>query len=97
VLDNAVIAELLIREAETAEGHRERAFRRAAHEAFMWPEEAAAVAAAAPAKIPAERIVNFMAVSDLKAWVESVRTSSTRIRGAARSSRHARPKPLVKP
>ena len=39
VLDNATIAKLLIREAETATGHRERAFQRAAHAAFMWPEE----------------------------------------------------------
>jgi histidinol phosphatase-like PHP family hydrolase len=45
VLDNAAIAELLIREAEGAEGHREKAFRRAAHEAFMWPDEAAAMVA----------------------------------------------------
>jgi hypothetical protein len=46
VLDNAAIAELLIREAETAEGHREQAFRRAAHAAFMWPVEAEDIAAA---------------------------------------------------
>jgi histidinol phosphatase-like PHP family hydrolase len=44
VLDNAAIAELLIREAESASGHREQAFRRAAHAAFMWPEEAAEIA-----------------------------------------------------
>lgn len=46
MLDNAAIAELLIREAETAEGHREQAFRRAAHAAFMWSEEATEIAAA---------------------------------------------------
>lgn len=46
VPDNAAIAELLIREAETATGHRELSFKRAAHEAFMWPEEAADIAAA---------------------------------------------------
>ena len=39
MLDNAAIAELLIREAETATGHRERALQRAAHAAFRWPEE----------------------------------------------------------
>jgi hypothetical protein len=44
--DNAAIAELLIREAETASGHRKLAFRRAAREAFMWPEEAAHIASA---------------------------------------------------
>ena len=41
MLDNAAIAELLILEAEKADGHRELAFRRAASEAFMWPQEAA--------------------------------------------------------
>jgi DNA polymerase (family 10) len=40
VLSNAAIAELLMREAEAATGHREYAFRRAAHSAFMWPVEA---------------------------------------------------------
>jgi hypothetical protein len=39
-MDNAAIAELLLHEASTAEGHRERAFRRAAGAAFMWPVEA---------------------------------------------------------
>ena len=39
-MDNSSIAELLVREAESAEGHREQAFRRAAHAAFMWPVEA---------------------------------------------------------
>lgn len=45
-MDNSSIAELLVREAETAEGHRERAFRRAAHAAFMWPLEASELLAA---------------------------------------------------
>ena len=44
LLDNAMIAELLVREAESATGHLEQAFRRAAREAFMWPEEAAEIA-----------------------------------------------------
>ena len=39
-MDNANIAELLILEAEGAEGHLEKAFRRAAHAAFIWPLEA---------------------------------------------------------
>jgi histidinol phosphatase-like PHP family hydrolase len=46
VLDNAAIAELFMREAELAEGHRKLAFRRAANEAFMWPQEAVEIAAA---------------------------------------------------
>lgn len=36
-MDNSSIAELFIREAESAEGHREQAFRRAAH--ANWYEE----------------------------------------------------------
>jgi histidinol phosphatase-like PHP family hydrolase len=39
-MDNSSIAELLVREADSAEGHREQAFRRAAHAAFLWPMEA---------------------------------------------------------
>lgn len=45
-LDNAAIAELLAREAENAEGHREMAFKRASREAFLWAEEAADLKAA---------------------------------------------------
>jgi histidinol phosphatase-like PHP family hydrolase len=45
-MDNSSIAELLVREAEAAEGHREQAFRRAAHAAFMWPVEASELMAA---------------------------------------------------
>jgi hypothetical protein len=46
VVDNAAIAALLIREAKTGEGHREQAFRRAAHAAVMWSEEGTDIAAA---------------------------------------------------
>lgn len=45
-MDNSSIAELLVREAESAEGRREQAFRRAAHAAFMWPLEARELLAA---------------------------------------------------
>ena len=43
-MENEIIAELFLREAESAEGHREKAFRRAAHAAFMWPMEASELA-----------------------------------------------------
>ena len=46
MVDNVAIAELFIREAETAQGPREQAFRRAAHAAFVWPEEGTDIAAA---------------------------------------------------
>lgn len=40
MIENAGIAELLTRESEDAEGHRQIAFRRAARAAFLWPVEA---------------------------------------------------------
>src|SRR5690349_11829011 len=43
MLDNASIAELFTIKAQSADGHRELAYIRAAHEAFMLPEEAAAI------------------------------------------------------
>jgi hypothetical protein len=39
-LSNSQIAELLAKEAETASSHLQRAFRRAARRAFLWPKEA---------------------------------------------------------
>ena len=39
-LSNADIAEFLAREAETQEGIRRRAFKKAARNAFLWPEQA---------------------------------------------------------
>lgn len=38
---NGILAELLARESERATGHLQRALRRAARAAFLWPEEAA--------------------------------------------------------
>jgi hypothetical protein len=40
VVSNAVLAELLARSAEEEVGHRQRALRRAARAALVWPEEA---------------------------------------------------------
>jgi histidinol phosphatase-like PHP family hydrolase len=45
-VDNAAIAELLVREAKTAEYHWGKAFRRAARAALMWPVEASELFAA---------------------------------------------------
>jgi DNA polymerase (family 10) len=42
-LSNAQLAELLAREAESATGHVQRALRHASRQAFLWPEEAAAI------------------------------------------------------
>jgi predicted flap endonuclease-1-like 5' DNA nuclease len=77
VLDNAAIAELLIREAETATGHREQAFRRAAREAFMWPEEAADIAAAGRSLTELDGIGASLA-KRLHGWLDRLLRSSRR-------------------
>jgi hypothetical protein len=46
------------------------------------------LAAAALTKIPAERIINFMSVDQLKSWAQLVRASSEpKVTRSARSSR----------
>jgi histidinol phosphatase-like PHP family hydrolase len=69
-MDNASIAELLVREGETAEGHREKAFRRAAHAAFMWPVEASELFAAGR---PLEELpgIGPSLARRLKEWLEN--------------------------
>jgi len=44
MIDNVAIAELLMREADNATGHRQMAFQRASHQALLWPEEASTLA-----------------------------------------------------
>lgn len=70
LLDNAVIAELLIREAETTSGHRKQALKRAARAAFTWPEEAAHIASAGRSFTELEAIGPWLA-RRLHAWFES--------------------------
>jgi putative hydrolase len=70
LLDNAAIAELLIREAETASGHRKLASRRAAREAFIWPEEAAHIASAGRSLTELQGIGPTLA-RRLNGWFES--------------------------
>lgn len=70
LLDNSAIAELLIREAETASGYRKLAFRRAARAAFMWPEEAAHLASAGKSLIELKGIGPSLA-RRLHSWFES--------------------------
>ena len=69
-IDNAGIAELLVREANHAEGHRERAFRRAAHAAFMWPEEATELLAAGRSLEELDGIGPSLS-KRVQAWIES--------------------------
>jgi histidinol phosphatase-like PHP family hydrolase len=70
VLDNAAIAELLMREAAGASGSREKAFSRAARAAFMWPGEASAVAAEDRSLTELESVGPSLARQILR-WIES--------------------------
>ena len=70
LLDNAAIAELLIREAETASEHRRLALKRAARAAFIWPEEAAHLAAQGRSLTELEGIGPWLA-RRLHEWFES--------------------------
>lgn len=70
MLDNAEIAELLMREAAAASGYREKAFANAAHAALMWPEEAAAVAASGRSLTELEGLGTSMA-KRLYRWLDA--------------------------
>jgi histidinol phosphatase-like PHP family hydrolase len=68
-LSNSLIAELLAREAENQEGFRQRAFRRAARNAYLWPEEAAALLADDRPLTELKGIGPFLA-RYLREWIE---------------------------
>ena len=70
MLENAAIAELLMREAAGASGHREKSFSRAAHAAFIWPEEASTVSAAGRSLTELECVGPSLARQILR-WIES--------------------------
>ncbi len=68
-ISNSTLAELLAREAENASGNLQRAFRRAARAAFLWPLEAADVVSSG------EPLTQFSGVGPflekrIRAWVE---------------------------
>ena len=69
-LTNADLAELLAREAEQQEGIRQRAFRRAARAAFLWPEEAAELAARGESLGELKGIGPFLSAQIAK-WLEN--------------------------
>ena len=84
---NVAIAELLIREPKTAEGHREQAFRRAAHAAaFVWPEEGMDILAVGRSLIElagigrslTKRLHNWIASSEGRGAGDSPRVSDAR-------------------
>lgn len=60
-LSNADIAEMLARLAKRATAMRQKALRRAARSAFLWPEEAAAVAAAGRSLTELQSVGPFIA------------------------------------
>jgi len=72
VLSNTELAELLAREAEKQSGILARAYRRAARSAFLWPEEVSDLIKQ-KAKIPSDRVINFLPLAELKRWVAKVR------------------------
>jgi hypothetical protein len=72
---NAEIAEILSREASEASYVLQHAYRRAAGNLNS---SISPLAAALAAKIPPERIVNFMPLKELRAWVEKVRDAEAR-------------------
>jgi histidinol phosphatase-like PHP family hydrolase len=68
-ITNSKIADLLAREAETASGNLQRAFRRSARAAFLWPREAADALSAG------ESLTQFSGVGPflekrIRAWIE---------------------------
>jgi len=68
-LRNAAIAELLALEAERQEGIRQRAYRKAARSAFLWPEQARDLFAAGRSLTELKGIGPFIAHT-LRAWLE---------------------------
>ncbi len=67
-LSNAAIAELLAREAEKVEGIRQRAFKKAARHAFLWPEHARDLLAVGRSLTELKGIGPFIA-RQLQAWL----------------------------
>jgi hypothetical protein len=68
-LSNSDIAELLAREAETLSGNLQRAFRRAARRAFLWPREASEIAEAGEALTSLAGIGPYLE-KRIEAWME---------------------------
>jgi len=97
-LSNAKLAELLARQAAQEEGIRQRAYKRAARSAFLWPEEAADLLAKGRALVELKSVGPFIA-RQLHTWLEKppLRVSAPLIRrdfltiAEARSILAARP------
>ena len=68
-LSNGEIAELLAQEAENHEGIRQRAFKKAARSAFLWPEHASDLFAEGRSLIELKGVGPFIA-QRLLAWME---------------------------
>jgi len=68
-ITNSAIGELLAREAENAKGHLVRAFRRAARAAFLWPREAAELAASGESLTGLAGVGPFLA-KRIHEWIE---------------------------
>jgi hypothetical protein len=68
-LSNADIAELLAREAEQQEGVRQRAYKRAARNAFLWPVQASELFVEGRSLLELKGIGPFLA-QQLRRWLE---------------------------
>jgi histidinol phosphatase-like PHP family hydrolase len=68
-LSNANLAELLARQAAQEEGIRQRAYKRAARSAFLWPEQAADLLAEGRALVELKSVGPFIA-RQLHTWLE---------------------------
>jgi histidinol phosphatase-like PHP family hydrolase len=68
-LTNAQLAELLAQQSEREEGLRQRAYRRAARSAFLWPEEAAGLVAAGRSLVELRGIGPFLA-RQIESWLD---------------------------
>ncbi len=69
MLTNSQLAELLSREADQAEGVRQRALRRAARSAFLWPDAAVALVQRGGALTELHGVGPFIA-SQLQRWID---------------------------
>lgn len=73
-IKNDVIAELLAREADNASGNLQRAFRRAARSAFLWPDEAAEILAAGESLTSLAGVGPYLE-KKIEAWIENGSTA----------------------
>src|SRR5438067_3294765 len=68
-VDNATLAELLAAEADRQSGVRQKAFRKAARAAWLWPEEAAQILQSGRSLVELPNVGPFLE-KQIRAWIE---------------------------